>query len=139
MVDRDRDRYDREFENRGVNQEHWTERRVGTDRGYRNTDAGGSWGEQMTVDTHRPGPWVGRGPKNWQRTDERVLEDINEALTRHPAVDATDVEVQVANGEATLTGVVGSRQEKRIAGDCAWQVAGIRDVHNQLKIQPRTE
>jgi hypothetical protein len=136
------DRYDREFENRGARTHEWTGRRVGTDEGYRNTDYSGSWGQQTTGGmrgtwsgglVQRQGRYAGRGPKNWQRSDDRIREDVNEMLTQHPDVDASDIDVQVATGEVTLTGTVSSRHEKRAAEDCAWDVSGVRDVHNQLR------
>jgi hypothetical protein len=59
---------------------------------------------------------------------------VNEALTRHPGLDASDVEVKVQNGEVTLTGTVDNRRHKRIAEDAAEECSGVRDVHNQLRV-----
>ena len=42
---------------------------------------------------------VGRGPKGDRCSDERIEEDINEQLTRHPEIDAGEIEVKVKNGE----------------------------------------
>ena len=81
------------------------------------------------------GRHTGRGPKGYQRSDERIREDINERLTQHPEVDATEIEVQVQNGEVTLTGSVEQRHEKRIAEDIAESVSGVKDVHNQIRLQ----
>lgn len=83
------------------------------------------------------GGFRGRGPKNWRRSDERIREEVNERLTHHDGVDATDIEVTVENGEVTLNGHVGSRWEKRIAEDVAEIVQGVRDVHNRLSIHDR--
>ena len=77
---------------------------------------------------------VGRGPKGYRRSDDRIREDVSEELTRHPGVDATDIEVRVENGEVTLTGTVESRQAKRMAEDCVEQCSGVREVHNQLRV-----
>jgi hypothetical protein len=137
------ERYDREFENRGASQRDWSDRRVGTDSGYRNTDYSGSWGQQTTGGVRGSysgglmegaGRYAGRGPKNWQRSDDRIREDVNEALTQNPDVDASEVDVQVASGQVTLSGTVSSRHEKRAAEDCAWNVSGVRDVDNHLKV-----
>jgi len=76
----------------------------------------------------------GRGPRNWQRSDDRIREDINEELTRNPDVDATEIDVQVSAGEVTLTGTVDDRHAKREAEECAWRVSGVRDVHNQIRV-----
>lgn len=77
---------------------------------------------------------VGKGPKGWQRSDERIREEVNEALARHAEIDASDLEVQVQNGEVTLTGTVTDRRAKRLAEDVAEGVFGARDVTNQIKV-----
>ena len=48
-------------------------------------------------------------------------------------VDASDIEVRVASGEVTLLSVP-SRQEKRMAEDAAEQVSGVRQLHNELRV-----
>lgn len=96
----------------------------GTSR-YQGRQSQGGWGQQN---------FAGRGPRNYQRSDDRIEEDVNEALTRHPGLDASDVEVRVQNGEVTLTGNVDSRQDKRMAEDAAESCSGVRDVHNQLRV-----
>src|SRR5690606_35444851 len=55
------------------------------------------------------GVHVGRGPKGYRRSDEAIADDIDERLTRHPDLDATDIEVRVMNGEVSLTGEVDGR------------------------------
>ena len=82
-----------------------------------------------------PGPHVGRGPKGYQRSDERIREEINDRLTAHGLIDASDVDCRVQGGEVTLTGFVDSRAAKRAAEDVAEDVAGVREVHNQLRIR----
>ncbi|HKO14955.1 MAG TPA: BON domain-containing protein [Gemmatimonadaceae bacterium] len=77
---------------------------------------------------------TGRGPRNYQRSDERITEDVNEALTDDPDLDASDIEVRVAQGEVTLTGSVPSRGAKRLAEDLAEGATGVRDVRNQLTV-----
>jgi hypothetical protein len=81
------------------------------------------------------GRFAGRGPKGWQRPDERIREDINERLTEHPEIDASEIEVQVRAGEVTLTGTVDDRHAKRMAEDLAERVSGVKDVHNNIRVQ----
>jgi osmotically-inducible protein OsmY len=88
--------------------------------------AAGSW---------MAGPHSGRGPQGYQRSDARIEEDICEHLTHHGMLDATGIQVQVENGEVTLTGIVESRQAKRLAEDVLDSISGIRDIHNQLRVQ----
>jgi osmotically-inducible protein OsmY len=80
------------------------------------------------------GRFVGRGPKGYRRSDDRIQEEVNEELTRHPEIDASEIEVRVQSGEVTLTGKVEDRQQKRLAEDLAERVSGVNDVHNQLKV-----
>ncbi|HZA99308.1 MAG TPA: BON domain-containing protein [Gemmatimonadales bacterium] len=80
------------------------------------------------------GRFVGRGPKGYRRPDDRIQEEVNEELTRHPEIDASEIEVQVQNSEVTLTGKVEDRHQKRLAEDLAERCSGVTDVHNQLKV-----
>ena len=85
------------------------------------------------------GRHAGRGPKGWQRPDERIREDINERLTDHPHIDASEIEVQVKGGEVTLTGTVDDRYAKRMSEEIVENVSGVKDVHNQLRVQSQTQ
>ena len=76
--------------------------------------------------------FFGKGPKGYKRSDERIQEDVNEALTRHYDVDASDIEVSVLDGEVTLAGTVANRQMKRRAEEAVEFCSGVKDVHNQL-------
>jgi osmotically-inducible protein OsmY len=77
----------------------------------------------------------GRGPKGYQRSDERIREDVNDRLTDDPHVDASEIEVTVSNREVTLSGTVNSRFEKRHAEDLAETISGVTHVQNNLRIQ----
>jgi osmotically-inducible protein OsmY len=79
---------------------------------------------------------TGRGPKGYQRSDERIREDVCVRLTDHPGIDASEIEVLVDAGEVTLSGTVDARTTKRLAEEVAESVSGVRDVHNQLRIGP---
>ncbi|WP_284735841.1 BON domain-containing protein [Dongia deserti] len=81
----------------------------------------------------------GRGPRGYVRSDERIRENVNEQLTADPYVDATDIEVLVAEGIVTLNGTVENRAEKRLAEDCVDTVSGVRDVNNNLQIRDLAE
>lgn len=80
------------------------------------------------------GQYYGRGPQGYQRSDESIREDVNERLTWHGDVDATNIQVSVDNGEVTLEGTVGERRQKRAAEDAIEDVRGIKDIHNRLRV-----
>jgi osmotically-inducible protein OsmY len=77
----------------------------------------------------------GRGPRGYVRADARILEDINERLSDDDELDATNIEVSVSGGVATLTGTVTERWMKHRAEDIADQCGGVSDVVNQIKVQ----
>jgi len=80
------------------------------------------------------GPHTGRGPQGYQRSNERIKEEICEVLTRHGQVDARNINIRVENGEVTLEGTVESRREKRLAEEAIEHLSGVKDVHNQLRV-----
>lgn len=81
------------------------------------------------------GGFRGRGPKGYQRSDERLTEEINDRLTYDDHIDASEVTVSVDGGEATLSGTVNSRLEKRRAEDLADDVSGVTHVQNNLRVK----
>lgn len=112
-------------ENRGTREQH--ERGP---QGYGGSSMGGARGLEQRRGSHR-----GKGPKGFEMTDDRVRERVCEALHEDHDVDASDIDVSVSHGEVTLMGTVDDRQSKRMAEDCVLQCAGVRDVHNQLRVR----
>jgi hypothetical protein len=83
------------------------------------------------------GRYSGYGPRDYRRSDDRIEEDVNDRLTWHSQLDATDLKVDVNNGIVTLTGTVDNRQDKRLAEDVAESVPGVWDVNNQIVVRNR--
>lgn len=77
----------------------------------------------------------GVGPRNYTRSDERITEDLCERLTRDHDIDASDIEVKVASGTATLEGTVSQRWMKHRAEDLADNCSGVRSVDNRIRVQ----
>lgn len=78
--------------------------------------------------------YAGRGPRGYQRSEERIREDLNESLTWDPGIDASNIDVEVADGVVTLGGTVSSRSMKRRAEDLADSIRGVHDVHNRIRV-----
>jgi hypothetical protein len=76
----------------------------------------------------------GRGPRGYVRTDERILEDVNEQLCEDAIVDASDIEVHCAQGHVVLSGRVPTRWMKHRAEDIADSVRGVKDVDNRIRV-----
>ena len=134
--DRDLERYGSGFFGRGS-------RDYNEDRGFleRAGDEIRSWfgdedaDRRRDMDVRRAEQHKGRGPRGYKRSDERILEDVNDRLTDDPHLDASEIEVSVSDREVTLTGTVHSRFEKRHAEDLAESVSGVTHVQNNLRVQ----
>jgi osmotically-inducible protein OsmY len=106
--------------------------------GYRDTN-GSMQGQRGDQSRQQQTSYAGRGPKGYRRSDDRILEDVNEALSRNPELDASEIEVKVNNGEVTLSGTVSERQFKRIAEEVAEHCSGVEDVRNEIRFQRDSE
>ena len=112
--------------------------------GYaRPTQRDGSWTRERSNVTTDPyytrTDYAGRGPRGYQRTDDRIREDVCDRLTDDPRIDASDIEVHIKGGELTLAGSVRTREEKRLAEDLVERTSGVREVNNHLRVKPATE
>lgn len=86
------------------------------------------------------GPFVGKGPRGYKRSPDRLKEQVCDLLEQHGEIDASDIDVKVEEDcTVTLSGNVDSRRTKRLAEDLAESVAGIRDVQNHLRVQSSRE
>ena len=85
------------------------------------------------------GPYAGRTPKGYARSDERIREDICDELTRRPDIDPGRLTVTVANSEVTLEGAVEDLESRRLADEIASRCIGVRQVHNKLRVEPAGE
>jgi hypothetical protein len=90
---------------------------------------GGELEEQLAI-SHR-----GKGPKSYRPSDERLRERICERLTDDPFVDATDIEVSVANCEVTVSGTVETRHMKYTVEDLIADIPGVSAVHNSIQVR----
>jgi osmotically-inducible protein OsmY len=110
----------------------------GTGRDY-STTGEGRWSGGQSGSSY--GGWsygsmhAGRGPRNYQRSDERIREDVNERLTADPRIDASDVDVRVQNGEVTLSGTVDDGRTRRLAEEIIEDLPGVRDVRCDLRVK----
>ena len=98
---------------------------------WRNVD----WNREYDYGMEESGPYAGVGPKDYQRSDDRIFEDVCERLTYHGQIDARKIRVNVKDGEVTLEGSVPDRRTRRAAEMVADQVMGVKDVHNMLKAE----
>jgi osmotically-inducible protein OsmY len=100
---------------------------------YRSSGSG-AYGGFGTSSQRGRGRFSGKGPKGYQRSDDRIKEDVSDLLEREGELDASEIEVQVSSGEVTLTGTVSERSSKRLAEDLIEDLPGVKQVHNRLRV-----
>lgn len=91
---------------------------------------GSTPGDQMSLRRN----FRGKGPRSYKRSDERILEDINDRLFLDPYIDASDIEVDIDKGDVILKGTVEDRIAKRCAEDIVETVPGVKNVENRLRV-----
>jgi osmotically-inducible protein OsmY len=106
------------------------------DRGFfeRIGDEVSSWFGGDEHDENRRRSHRGRGPRNYTRSDDTILDEVNDRLTDSHFIDASDIEVDVSSGDVILTGNVDSRYAKRMAEDIAESVSGVKNVENRIRV-----
>ena len=93
----------------------------------------GNQGREGQVGGWQRGEHRGKGPKGYQRSDQRIREDVCDRLSDDDELDASEITVTVKDGEVTLAGTVTDRRAKSRAEDLAESVSGVRDVDNKLR------
>jgi|GEM_PF-950071 len=102
-------------------------------------DHPGQQQRQPSSGQNYPGGHRGRGPRDSQRSQDRIREDICDRLTDDDWLDASHVQVQVQGNEVILSGTVETREQKRRAEDLVEAISGVRHVENRLRVQPRSD
>jgi len=103
-----------------------------------------------------PGMGFGYGPSNWMNfgtfpstgfgfgwspmTDEELAYFVEQSIDNDPSIPAdANIDVAVQDGVVTLTGTVPNKRIKHAAGDDAWWLPQVIDVHNTIQVQPRKQ
>ncbi len=77
------------------------------------------------------------GPKGYQRSDERIREDICDRLMKAANhIDSSQVTVEVSGAKVLLEGTVPDRRMKHAIEDVADSCLGVQDIDNRLRVQP---
>jgi osmotically-inducible protein OsmY len=93
----------------------------------------GRWINRQEYDQQRS--FMGKGPKGYKRSDDRIYEEVCELLTRNPEIDATEIGVRVSEGIVTLEGKVPGRRAKRLAEEIIEDLPGVLEVKNEISAQ----
>lgn len=72
-------------------------------------------------------------------TDEDIRSSIETGIQWNSSLNANAIQVQVNEGEVTLTGKVNAYWRKRLAEDIASATSGVIQIHNQIDIVVKNE
>lgn len=105
--------------------------------GGRSPFPGGEWGESSEF--HHENESLNefnrsRFADTLLSNDEKICEDVLEALNASPLVEASDFNVSILNGVVTLSGVVKNNHLREEAIRLAEGVTGIVSVQNEIKL-----
>lgn len=75
------------------------------------------------------------GPKGYQRSDERLREDISERLMEAQYIDSSDVTVEVSGAKVVLEGTVPERPMKHAIEDLVDACPGVQDIDNRIRVK----
>jgi len=75
----------------------------------------------------------------WNRMDWQIQSDIEEAFIYDSATDSWEIDAEVDDHIATLTGTVSSWEEKRLAERVAKGVKGVKGINNQITVEYEDE
>lgn len=101
------------------------------------TNPSGTYGTHLEREWAREirGSHYGKGPKGFKHSDTNILDRVSEALYNDLMIDASDITVNVKDGEVVLTGFVDDKSAKRVAEAYAENLDGVQNVINRLKIK----
>jgi hypothetical protein len=102
-------------------------------RGYRRGYGGGGSGGYGRPGAPRNRPFP-PGPKGYQRSDERLNEDISERLMEAVHIDSSEVTVEVRDAKVVLEGVVPDRRMKHAIEDLVDACPGVQDIDNRVRV-----
>ncbi len=74
------------------------------------------------------------GTEGYRRPDDAIYREVCEIMLGSGKLDASKIDVRVADGKVTLTGTVDNELDKQMATELAESVPDVQEVNNQLQI-----
>jgi hypothetical protein len=118
-----------------IDQYSFREAPLGSGEGrYKNDDYSAFGGPNYREHSYSHQKMRGRGPKGYRPKDERIYEEVCSALTEDPILDASTIEVRVAEGIVYLSGELSTRNDKKLAEAISERLPGVVDVRNSIRL-----
>jgi osmotically-inducible protein OsmY len=71
-----------------------------------------------------------------KKSDSQITQDVLDEIFWDPAVTVADLSASTSDHRVTLMGTTATYGEKLEAEDAAYRVAGVRDVDNDITVDP---
>ncbi len=93
---------------------------------------------QSSTERYNPAPRASSNRdtdmEGYRRPDDAIYREVCEIMLGSGKLDASKIDVRVADGKVTLTGTVGNELDKQMATELAESVPDVQEVNNQLQI-----
>lgn len=88
-----------------------------------------------------PNATVTREKRNFRQKleDQTITASVQSRLLFHRKFRALKISIVTLNGHVTLSGVVGTEEQKREIGEIAYETRGVESVTNNLVVRPKDE
>jgi hypothetical protein len=80
----------------------------------------------------------GKGPRGYRRSDERIMEDIIDRLNADRALDLSEIEIEVRDGDIYLSGNGRDRITRHRIEDIVNNVPGVKNIENAIRSRTRS-
>jgi osmotically-inducible protein OsmY len=67
--------------------------------------------------------------------DRGIRRDLSLAIARDESLQNREISFIVANGDVSVTGIVGTEEERRKVNDLAMSIDGVKSVANALRVE----
>ena len=68
--------------------------------------------------------------------DSGITTAVKGRMIDNKNVDASSISVETLNGTVMLSGFARSSDEKKVAEEVTWKVAGVKQVKNEIAVRP---
>jgi osmotically-inducible protein OsmY len=87
----------------------------------------------MQAEAVAPPPATVRVPDN--PADQGIRRDLALAIARDAHLQNREIGFVVANGDVTVTGIVGTEEERRKINELAMSIDGVKSIANALRVE----
>ncbi len=93
------------------------------------------WSQDPRSEASSEKNFQGKGPKNYDRPDRRIYDELEDMLAHYPDIDTSEIEFAVRDRHMYVSGFVRSKMEKWMVEDVVEALTGIDAITNTLQVR----